>query len=72
MADEVEPTQIKLLWTNTLDEAKRALESAAELGLGIEINSEYHPDPGERDSQTLWWRIALFDEIPETDPDAED
>ncbi|MFE1026816.1 hypothetical protein ACFW5I_19965 [Streptomyces sp. NPDC058818] len=72
MSNEVEPTQIKLMYTDSLKDAVKALESAAELGLGIEINSEYHPTPGDRDSQSLWWKIALFDEVPETDPDAED
>lgn len=71
MADEVQPSPIKQMWTNTLDEAKRALEAAAELGLGIDISSEYHPE-GSDGSRSLWWSITLYDDIPERDPDSDE
>ncbi|WP_328498892.1 hypothetical protein OHS59_43675 [Streptomyces sp. NBC_00414] len=71
MADEVRPNPIKLMWTNSLDDVKRALESAAELGLGIDISSEYHP-AGDHGSQDLSWRITLYDDIPQRDPDSEE
>ncbi|WP_210586879.1 hypothetical protein [Streptomyces sp. GESEQ-35] len=70
MTDVAEPNPIKLMWTSSLDDVKRALESAAELGLGIDISSELHPaDTAGR--QDLSWRITLYDDIPERDPDSE-
>ncbi|MFH8463365.1 hypothetical protein [Streptomyces sp. NPDC017991] len=71
MADEVQPNPIKLMWLNTLDDVKRALESAAELGLGIDISSEYHR-VGDGGSKDLSWRITLYDDTPERDPDSEE
>ncbi|MFJ8442271.1 hypothetical protein [Kitasatospora griseola] len=71
MADKVEPTPIKRMWTSSIEDATKALEAAAQLGIGIEIRSEYHPDGRDSDSQTLNWEIVLFDEIPEEDPDSE-
>ncbi|MFF7980195.1 hypothetical protein ACFZDK_13845 [Streptomyces sp. NPDC007901] len=71
MTEEVQPNTIKQMWTNSLEDAKSALESAAELGLGIDISSEYHP-AGRDGEQTLWWSITLYDDIPERDPDSEE
>ncbi|MCX4907625.1 hypothetical protein [Streptomyces sp. NBC_00878] len=70
MADKVQPKPIKLMWLNTLDDVKRALDSAAELGLGIDISSEFHR-AGDHGGQDAFWRITLYDGIPKRDPDSE-
>ncbi|MEU5385776.1 hypothetical protein [Kitasatospora cineracea] len=72
MIDKVEPAPIKRMWTSSINDATKALEAAAQLGIGIQIRSEYHPDASDTDSQTLNWEIILFDEIPEEDPDSEE